>query len=369
MFFISSKPILMEIILTDPVGFKKKKLNFLDLFFIPMLNDKRDIAFIYLSLKITFIVIPAAILLFVLPGLHWALYTVYLLILLIVFLGPYVLMLHNVCHRKLFKKKFNYLNKYIPWVLGIFFGQTPETYFYHHVTMHHPENNEPDDLSTTMKYSRDSVRGFLAYLGSFYFTGVLNLILYFKDKQRNKYALRIMTGELFFILLSVLLCFYNFKATLAVFILPLIFIRFAMMAGNWAQHAFIDADKPEDIYSNSITCINSIYNKKCFNDGYHIGHHLRPYMHWTEMPANFKENINTYTLNKAIVFKKLDYFQIWFLLMTKNYKKLADNYVQLGEAQTTGEIIRFLKSRTRKFDLQAHCSNAKNDPANKYLVG
>jgi fatty acid desaturase len=340
----------MELVLTDPIGMQKTKVNFIDQLFLPLINDKRDMPFIYLSLKITFIIIPAAVLLFILPDLYWAWYAGYLLVLLIIFLGPYVLMLHNVCHRKLFKKKYNVFNRYVPWVLGIFFGQTPETYFHHHVTMHHPENNEPEDLSSTMKFRRDSIRAFIIYLGSFYFTGVLNLVLYFKNKSRNKYAFRIVMGETFFTLMAIGLCFVNFKATLTVFILPLVFIRFAMMAGNWAQHAFIDAARPESIYGNSITCINTIYNKKCFNDGYHIGHHLKPYLHWTEMPANFKENIDTYTLNKAIVFKKLDYFQIWFLLMTKNYKTLAANYVQLGDQQTNAEIITFLKSRTRKFN-------------------
>lgn len=338
----------MDIILTDPTAYKKVKFNFLDIFFKPLVNDERDMAFIYLAFKITFIIIPSAIALFVIPGLHLVWYIAYLLILLIFFLGPYVLMLHNICHRKLFKKNYDYLNKYIPWVLGIFFGQTPETYFYHHVIMHHPENNEPDDLSTTMRYKRDNIRAFLVYLCSFYLTGVLNLVIYFKNKHKNSYALRVMTGELVYIFFTILLCFYNFKATLFVFILPLIFIRFAMMAGNWAQHAFIDADKPADIYSNSITCINSIYNRQCFNDGYHIGHHLRPYMHWTEMPGNFKENINLYIKNNAIVFTGLDYFQIWFLLMTKNYNKLATNFVELGEKRSKVEIVDFLKSRTRK---------------------
>ncbi|HEY4966546.1 MAG TPA: fatty acid desaturase, partial [Puia sp.] len=162
---------------------------------------------------------------------------------------------------------------------------------------------------------------------------------------------RILIGESFFILLSILLCFYNIKAALTVFVLPLLFIRFAMMAGNWAQHAFIDAQKPGEIYSNSITCINTIYNKKCFNDGYHIGHHLRPYLHWTEMPTNFKENINVYKENKAIVFTGLDYFQIWFLLMTKNYRKLALNFVKLDDEQNTEEIISFLKTRTQKLKI------------------
>ena len=153
---------------------------------------------------------------------------------------------------------------------------------------------------------------------------------------------------MFFILISIFFSFYNFKATLVVFILPLIFIRFAMMAGNWAQHAFIDAQKPADVYSNSITCINTIYNKKCFNDGYHIGHHLRPYMHWTEMPDNFKQNIDIYKKNNAIVFSGLDYFQIWFLLMIKNYNKLAANYVVLGDFKSKDDIIKFLKNRTQK---------------------
>ena len=124
-----------------------------------------------------------------------------------------------------------------------------------------------------------------------------------------------------------------------------------MMAGNWAQHAFIDSNNPENIYRNSITCINTIYNKKCFNDGYHIGHHLRPYMHWTQMPEDFQKNLHLYQLNKAIVFFGIDYFQIWFLLITKNYKKLAAHFVQLSKWENEEDIINFLKSRTNKINI------------------
>jgi hypothetical protein len=101
----------MELVLTDPIGLQKTKVNFIDQLFLPLINDKRDMPFIYLSLKITFIIIPAAVLLFILPDLYWAWYVGYLLVLLIIFLGPYVLMLHNVCHRKLFKKKYNVFNR------------------------------------------------------------------------------------------------------------------------------------------------------------------------------------------------------------------------------------------------------------------
>lgn len=292
----------MDIIVKDTMEVKIPQYNFLDRWIYPLLNDARDIVFIHLSLKIIFIVIPFAIILFIFPNLYWSFYVVYLIILLIFFLGPFILMLHNICHRKLFKKKYGYFNKFIPLLLGVFFGQTPETYFYHHVAMHHPENNESEDLSSTMTYQRDSILSFVHYLGSFYLIGVASLVLYFTSKGRNKFALRIVVGEMFFILFTIVLCFYNFKATLTVFILPLLFIRFAMMAGNWAQHAFIDPDNPGNIYRNSITCINTIYNRKCFNDGYHIGHHLRPHLHWTQMPGDFLKNIHLYQLNNAIVF-------------------------------------------------------------------
>lgn len=305
--------------------------------------------FIYLTLKISLTLVPFAFFLFLNKGAAWFLYPLYFG-LYVYFLGPYVLMLHNTCHRKLFKKQYANLVKYNHWFLGLFFGQTLETYFHHHIAMHHVENNLEDDLSSTMKYRRDSLRGFMHYLVSFYFKGILDLVKYFKQRSRDKFARKVWIGELASIAIILSLCIYHFYAGLFVFILPVLFTRFAMMSGNWAQHAFIDTNEPENIYKNSITCINSGYNKKCFNDGYHIGHHLRPGMHWTEMPGDFLKNIEKYRANEAIVFEGLDYFQIWFLLMTKNYAYLSKRLVPLSD-ETPDPInisSRFLKSRTRK---------------------
>ena len=338
----------MDVQLTDPVYFEKAKRNVLESFFEKFLNNKRDVPFIFLSIKITCIIVPFALYLFLNKNVHWAFYLIYLALIFIFFLGPFILMLHNTCHRKLFKKQYSYLIKYIHWFLGGFFGQTPETYFYHHIAMHHAENNLEEDLSSTMKYRRDSIRGFSNYLISFYFRGVLDLASYFRIRNRKKFSVQILAGECVYFTVIILLCFYNLKATVVVYLLPLIFTRFAMMAGNWAQHAFIDPEYPDNIYRNSITCINTIYNKQCFNDGYHIGHHLRPALHWTEMPSNFLENIEEYKRNDVIVFTGLDYFQIWFLLMTKNYQFLSKRFVPLNDKYATqAEIENFLKSRTR----------------------
>src|SRR6478672_6677937 len=209
----------MNIELTDPIYHNKENGRALDGFVLKFINDKRDLPFVYLTLLITATVVPFAAVLFFVSGLHWFFYAAYFA-LYIFFLGPYILMLHNTCHRKLFKKQYSAFTKYIHWFLGLFFGQTPETYFHHHIAMHHAENNLEEDLSSTMRYRRDSIRSFLQYLIHFYFLGVLHLSFYFSKKNRHKFAWRVLTGESIYILLMIGLCFYNLPATLVVFVLP-----------------------------------------------------------------------------------------------------------------------------------------------------
>ena len=132
-----------------------------------------------------------------------------------------------------------------------------------------------------------------------------------------------------------------------------------MMAGNWAQHAFIHAPTPDTCYVNSITCINCTYNRTCFNDGYHIGHHLRPSMHWTEMPEEFQKNIERYKANNAVIFEGIDFFVIWFFLMTKNYNQLAKHFVDINnQFNSKEEIIAFLKKRIARIEVKRVNLNA-----------
>ncbi|RZK29593.1 MAG: fatty acid desaturase, partial [Hymenobacter sp.] len=156
---------------TDPVYTRSATPSRLDAWFSRYLQDERDLPFAYLMLKITATMLPLAVVLFV-PALRgnawwWAIFGVYFYLSNARFKGPFGLMLHCTSHRVLFKKKYGWMNNYIPWVLGPLFGQTPESYFTHHMGMHHPENNLPDDESSTMFYQRDSVLGFLHYLGDF----------------------------------------------------------------------------------------------------------------------------------------------------------------------------------------------------------
>lgn len=337
-----------EIPFTDPVNTKKEASGFTR-FMMTYIRDERDIVFIHLILKIVLVIVPIAAFLY-LPGrFNWWIAVGYLAINWAFFTPPYILMLHCTSHRPLFKRKYDWMNKIIPWFLGPFFGETPETYFGHHMAMHHPENNLREDLSSTIEYQRDSFGDFMRYFLRFFTLGIIDLTQYLNRKKRFKIARNTLLGELSWYALVIVLSLVNWKATLVVFIIPFVFTRFMMMAGNWGQHAFVDADAPGNCYRNSITCIEVAYNKKCFNDGYHIIHHIKPSMHYTEMAQEFRDNIDDYAREKAIVFEGIDFFMVWFFLMTNNYKALAKRFVRLDDSfKTDEEVIAFLKERTKR---------------------
>ena len=255
-------------IITDPV-FVKKELSKADQFFLTKIRDERDLPFIYLMIKITLTLIPSAILLYtpLLTGnIWWAWAAFHFILCIVVYLGPYTLMLHNTSHRPFFKKEKEIWNKYIPIVLGPFMGQSPNLYFIHHMGMHHNEGNMPEDRSSTMPFKRDSFLGFLHYYLRFMAIGIIELTQYFFSKKRNALGLKAARSEFSYLIVLVLLCYFvNLGATMAVFVIPLIVVRLGMMSGNWGQHAFVDPDNPSNDYTSSITCINSAYNRKCFN--------------------------------------------------------------------------------------------------------
>jgi len=127
------------------------------------------------------------------------------------------------------------------------------------------------------------------------------------------------------------------------------------MMGNWAQHAFVCAQDPSNAYKNSITVINTKYNHKCWNDGYHISHHIKPAMHWTEHPLYFQSTLKEYADNEAIIFDGIHFLHVFVWLMGKRYDLLADHFVNVGDRfKSNEEIITFLRRRTQKISGTAY---------------
>ena len=336
--------------ITDPRFEKRERYGAFDRFWLQLIRDERDLPFVRLAFSMTVVLAPFAAFLFAAftwwPRYGWWLGAAYLAVLLGFFMDRYILMLHNTSHRKLFKKEVGWLNHWIPWLLGPFAGETPETYYTHHIGMHHAEENLPADLSSTMRFRRDHAGHFLRYWARFFFLSIVELPGYHVRKRNPKLARRTIVGELSWYVVVGLLCLVSWQATLVVFIAPFLLVRFLMMAGNWAQHAFIDPADPANPYRNSIVCINTRYNRRCFNDGYHVGHHEMAARHWTDMPADFEKKREKYVANDSVVFEGIDYFQVWALLMLRRYDVLVRRFVDLRPVRRTdAEIEALLRAR------------------------
>jgi len=316
------------------------------------LHDPRDLPMVHLLFGCATVGVLGLGLFFVRdPMWFWPLSVAYLLFWGLGYLDRFILLLHCTSHRPLFKTA--WMKHIIPWAIGPFFGQTPQTYFVHHIGMHHIEDNLPGDLSSTMRYQRDRFGHWLHYLVSFLFTGLARLAAYHWRRGSKHMFWRLILGEASFWIVSALLATFNWQATLVVFVGPVIFVRTLMMAGNWGQHAFVDPAKPDETYRSSITCINTRYNRRCFNDGYHTVHHHKPRAHYTEMPGLFENNREAYGKADAIVFDGIDFFQVWLYLMTGQHKALARRFVRLPGApeRTDDEVVAMMASRLKPFSL------------------
>jgi Fatty acid desaturase len=258
--------------------------------------------------------------------------------------APVILMLHNTMHRP-FIRRWRWLNRVQGYVMSFYFG-IPTGYAEHHLGMHHVEDNMSLDLSSTRRYRRDSFLHFLVYFGRFFFLIAAELPLYLLRKRRRAMAWRALGGEIVHLSVVAAAIALDWRFGLVAFALPTFAVRFLMMAGNWGQHAFLNPERKNDGLANSITCINSGYNKRAFNDGYHIGHHLKANRHWTEMPGDMIENRDRYAREGAIVFDGLDFFLVSVLLWTGCWGVLAKRYVRLdGAERSDDEIAAMLKSR------------------------
>lgn len=334
---------------TDPLFTGHGRLNVLERAGLRLLKDERDLIFLRRMALITFGVYPAAALMFACPPWLVAILALpYIGYVFLFYAARYGLMLHANGHRPIFKRNLSFLSYYVPWALGPFLGHTPTSFSAHHMKMHHIENNMHDDNSTTITYERDNFLHFLHYWARFFFFGHIHLVRYLLLRGRTKTARSFVLGELAWLGIVIAASLVNWAAALVVFVVPMLMMRWFMMAGNWGQHAFVDLSDPDNPFKNSTNLTNTKYNHKAYNDGYHIVHHLKPGLHWSEMPLYYADNVDEFAEQDALVFDGINDNQaIWMALMKKNYDHLAERMVDF-KGRTHEEKVAHLKSLVKK---------------------
>jgi hypothetical protein len=338
----------MKMVVTDPKWVKPAKHSYLERIFLPLMKDERDLIFIRVTALLSLTVFPLATALFLAPANIVGFAALpYIAFVFLTFGGRYGLMLHATGHRPIFKRKWAFLQTYIPFAMGPFLGHTPTSFAAHHMWMHHAENNMLGDGSSTLAYKRDSFFFFLHYFVRFFFFGHIQLLRYLVLRGRHKTALRFFLGEMSWLALAATAWWVNWAAALVVFIVPMLMMRWLMMAGNFAQHAFVDVSDPDNGYKNSTNLINTSYNHKAYNDGYHIVHHLKPGMHYTDMAQYFEDHVQDFIDNDCLVFSGIgDNQALWFNLMFKRYDNLANHMVNFND-RSHEEKVAYLKERAQ----------------------
>lgn len=171
--------------------------------------------------------------------------------------GSFTLMLHNHIHNNgVLALNYSVFDSIWPYILQPLMGHTWNSYYFHHVKHHHVESNGPGDLSSTIRYQRDDPYHFLCYVVRFIALVWIELPVYFLRKNKRDLAIKTAFFELGTYLMIYIASRYNMRATVFVFILPLIAMRIGMMVGNWGQHALVDEEDPDSDFRSSITLID-----------------------------------------------------------------------------------------------------------------
>jgi fatty acid desaturase len=74
----------------------------------------------------------------------------------------------------------------------------------------------------------------------------------------------------------------DWEATLRALVLPWLFGQWAIVTINLLQHQDCD---PASRYDHSRNVTGTLVNWFVLNNGFHTAHHLRPSLHWSELPA------------------------------------------------------------------------------------
>ena len=207
---------------------------------------------------------------------------------------------HNHNHLGIWRSKA--LNLLTSYVIAFFYGHPAVAWVPTHNQVHHKLNNGPGDSSRSPKWFQGNhLAALLVYPVLTNFEQTKDIKAFLKDlwkRDRPSFWSAASEYAVFFGTMGALLALDWRKALLLV-VVPQQIALFSIQVVNYLQHIETDASSE---WNHSRNFVSRTLNILLFNNGYHTVHHLKPGVHWSELPrlhAQYSPRIHPSLLQKS----------------------------------------------------------------------
>jgi len=207
---------------------------------------------------------------------------------------------HNHNHLGIWRSKT--LNLLTSYVIAFFYGHPAVAWVPTHNQVHHKLNNRPGDSSRSPKwFEGNHLAALLVYPVLTNLEQTKDIRAFFKDLwKRDRAAFWAAASEyvVFFGSMAALLLL-DWRKALIFIVVPQQVAVYSIQVVNYLQHIETDAFSE---WNHSRNFVSRTLNTLLFNNGYHTVHHLKPGVHWSELPqlhAQYSRRIHPALLQKS----------------------------------------------------------------------